>query len=234
MNIISYFKEADITLDKGAFSKFEKFLEIFKEKNVQLNLSAIRKDKDIIIKHFIDSLLPIHFFDFEEHKTLIDIGAGGGFPSIPLAIYFPSLEVTINDSIEKKLKAVSEFAQKLDLKNVQTLPGRIEDFGNDEKWREHFDIATLRAVALMPTALEYAAPMVKENGYIVLYKGNTYKEELHQSKNAIEKLNLTLESVHVTELPENQGERAILIFTKETRTSDDYPRAVGEAKKNPL
>lgn len=234
MNLMRYFREADISLDPRAFQQFESLLELFKEKNKELNLSALKEDKDIIVKHFVDSLLPIHNFDFAKLRNLIDIGSGGGFPGIALGIYFPQLQITVNDSVEKKMRAVGEFAKKLNLSNVHTLPGRAEDIGQEKKWRESFDCATLRAVALMPIALEYAAPLIKDKGYIVLYKGNTYKEELAQSKNALKELHLTLESVHLAELPENMGERAILVFKKTQPTSIKYPRSVGIAKKTPL
>lgn len=234
MNVMSYFREADLSLDPRVFQQFQTLLELFKEKNNELNLSALKEDKDIIVKHFVDSLLPIHYFDFIKIKNLIDIGSGGGFPGIALGIYFPELEITVNDSVEKKMRAVGDFAKKLNLSNIHTLPGRVEDIGHTKKWRESFDCATLRAVALMPIALEYAAPLIKEKGYIVLYKGNTYKEELEQSKNAMKELHLKLESVHLAELPENMGERAILVFQKEQATPAKYPRAVGIAKKTPL
>lgn len=232
--IETLFAEAGIPVNKKQLEQFSQLLGLFKYHNAQLNLSAIRQDEDIIVKHFVDSLLPILYFDLEQSNTLFDIGSGGGFPGLPLGIFYPHLEVTINDAVEKKMHAVMSMAQDIGLSNVLTLPGRAEDIGRDSAHREQYDIVTARAVALMPIVLEYAAPLLKVGGKIILYKGETYQDEIVQSRRALDELHLEVESVHIAELPQNMGERAIIVFNKSAPISEEYPRRVGVPKKKPL
>lgn len=227
-------KIAGIALNADQEVLFGKLVKLFAEKNKQLNLSAIRDEKGIVIKHLIDSLLLTKCMDFSQIHTAIDIGSGGGFPALPLAIYFPNLKVTVNDAIQKKMKAVKEMSEELKITNIETLVGRAEELAHRKDLREQFDVVTLRAVALIPIALEYACGFVKPNKYIVLYKGNTYKEELEAAKNAMKVLSLKLEKVCTFDLPENSGQRAILIYKKTKKLSSIYPREIGTPKKYPL
>lgn len=161
----SIFQKHDIELSGEELETFQKFLEIFKETNAQINLSAIRDDAGIIEKHFVDSIMLAAFFDiteeFPDGAKVADLGTGGGFPGIPLAIITPEAEFTLIDSVAKKLKCIDDFIEKLDLTNVDTLCGRAEDIGRDPEHREYFDMVVSRATAYFPTLLEYVLPLLK-------------------------------------------------------------------------
>ncbi len=166
--MLEAFKKYNIELEKDELEKFEKFLRLFKEKNSQINLSAIREDQDIIEKHFIDSIILNTFMDFEENAIpdsaeveVADMWTGWGFPLIPLAIVNPNVNFTWIDSVWKKLKAVEEFAEKLNLKNIKTINSRAEELGQKPKYRESFDFVVSRATAYFPTLLEFVIPILK-------------------------------------------------------------------------
>lgn len=233
-SIKQYFQEAQIPLTEDQLQKLSTLLHVFKAKNAELNLSAIRDDNDIVIKHFVDSLLAVDVIDFSEVQTLLDIGAGGGFPGVPLALYFPNLQVTLNDSVAKKMNAVQSLIDGTEVTNATTEIGRCEDLACSSQFRGQFDVVTARAVALLPIVMEYAAPLLRVGGKFIAYKGSTYQEELQQSENAMKQLHMELSSVSIKQLPQDMGERALLVFEKTAPTSDEFPREVGMAKRKPL
>jgi 16S rRNA (guanine527-N7)-methyltransferase len=159
MNLQEIFASYQLELSPEEAGKFEQFLIMFKETNSQINLSAIRDDEGIIEKHFIDSCMLSVFAEL--HGRVADMGTGGGFPGIPLAITHPDAKFTLIDSVAKKLKCVDEFAHKLGLKNVSTLSGRAEEIGQNKDYRHSFDFVVSRATAYFPTLLEYALPLLK-------------------------------------------------------------------------
>ena len=186
------FKKYNLELETHEMEKFEKFLEIFKEKNSQVNLSAIRDDEGIIEKHFIDSIMLNIFLDFEpafewQKVKVADLGTGWGFPLLPLGIINPEVEFTGIDSVGKKLKAIDEFAQELGLTNIKTINGRAEDLWQNIEYREQYDYIVSRAMAFLPTLLEFCIPLLKVWGIFVAYKLND-KEELKSAKKALSRL----------------------------------------------
>ena len=210
-----------IELEEQELKKFEKFLEIFKEKNSQINLSAIRDDEWIIEKHFIDSIMLNVFFDIEDWYKVADLWTGGWFPLIPLAIINPQAKFTGIDSVWKKLKAIDEFAEKLELTNIKTLNWRAEVIWQNLDHRESFDLVVSRATAYMPTLLEYVIPLLKVWWIFAAYKLQD-KEELTASKKALTRLWAKIMKIKNYEI--NWQERTIIFIEKIAKTHSKYPR----------
>lgn len=219
------FKKYDIVLEESEISKFKKFLEIFKEKNSQINLSAIRDDEWIIEKHFVDSVMLNIFLDFLEwdleNVKVADLWTWWGFPLIPLAIINKNVSFVWIDSVWKKLKAIDDFVKNLELKNVKTLNGRAEDIWQNMNYRESFDFVTSRATAYLPTLLEYAIPLLKVGWIFCAYKLED-KEELTASKKALQKLSTKILKVKNYEI--DGQKRVIIFFEKLEKTNLKYPR----------
>ncbi|ATU05896.1 16S rRNA (guanine(527)-N(7))-methyltransferase RsmG [Candidatus Gracilibacteria bacterium HOT-871] len=228
-----FFKKYKIELEKEELEKFEKFLEIFKQKNSQINLSAIRDDNGIIEKHFVDSVMLNIFLDFLEieNPKVADLGTGGGFPLIPLAIVNPEVNFVGIDSVGKKLKAIDEFVEELELKNVKTLNGRAEEIGQNLDYRENFDFVVSRATAYLPTLLEYAIPLLKVGGIFCAYKLED-KEELKSAKKALTRLGTKILKVKNYRLADQ--DRTIIFFEKLEKTHTKYPRKNGIPLQNPI
>lgn len=223
------FKKYSIELEKEEIEKFEKFLEIFKETNSQINLSAIRDDAWIIEKHFIDSIMLNIFIELE--WKVADMWTGGGFPLLPLAIINKDVDFTGIDSVWKKLKAIDDFAQKLELTNVKTLNGRAEEIWQNLEYRESFDFVTSRATAFFPTLLEYVIPLLKVWWVFCAYKLDD-KEELKSAKKALSRLWAKIMKVKNYKLADQ--ERTIVLIEKISKTHIKYPRKVGVPLANPI
>lgn len=210
--------------------KFEKFYNFLVQENEKFNLTAITEKSEVYEKHFSDSIASID--EITSGANIIDVGAGAGFPSIPLAILKPDCKFTLIDSLNKRINFLNELKNLLSLQNVECFHTRIEDFA--QKNREKYDFCIARAVAPLPTLLEYTAPFVKVNGKVIAYKGLNFEEELDNSKNAINKLNLELEKT-VKYTLENCGQkRVLLIFTKKGKTPSIYPRKNNKPRTNPI
>lgn len=233
------FEKYNIELDSQELKKFEKFLEIFNNKNAQINLSAIRDEEWIIEKHFVDSIMLNIFLDLATHFPsqvwkeikVADLWTGWGFPLIPLAITNPLVKFTWIDSVWKKLKVIDEFIKELNLKNVKTLNWRAEEIGQNLDYRENFDFVVSRATAFLPTLLEYAIPLLKVWWIFVAYKLDD-KEELKSAKKALIKLWAKILVVKTYTL---SNQRRTLIFVEKTeKTNMKYPRKVGIPLAKPL
>ena len=173
------------------------------------------------------------YLEIKNCKTLLDIGTGGGFPAVPIAIAFPEINVIGVDSINKKIKFINEIATTLKLKNLSGIVSRTEELPSTMK--ETFDIVASRAVAPLNVILEYAAPYLKTNGYFVAYKSKIVNDEIEQAQNALNVLNCKLEDVINYELPlEENYDRNLVIIKKIKKTPAEYPRRAGLAKSNPL
>lgn len=218
-----------LELSNEELLKFEKFLSIFMETNSQINLSAIRDADGIIEKHFIDSLMLAIFMDIE--WKVADMGTGGWFPGIPLAITHPEADFTLIDSIGKKLKCVDNFATQLELDNVDTLNGRAEEIGKNIEYREQFDLVVSRATAYFPTLLEYVIPLLKVGWVFAAYKLND-KEELKSAKKALSRLWAKIMKVKNYTLADQN--RTIVFIEKISKTHLKYPRKVGIPLKEPI
>lgn len=211
-------------------ANFKEFIRLFEEYNTHTNLMSKNDVQKLEVKHIPDSLAVKTFFEkYETPKNILDIGTGGGFPSVPIAIEYANINVFALDSIAKKIKFIEDVKENLNLTNLFPICTRIEDF--DKK--EFFDAVTSRAVADLSVILEYSAPFVKKNGYIIAYKSKTADEELILAANAIKILGLNfIEKIDVSRIDEEN--RCLLIFKKTKTTPKKYPRPNNTARKRPL
>jgi len=232
------FKKYEIELEEAELKKFEKFLEIFMEKNTLINLSAIREKDAIIEKHFVDSIMLNTFYDFSELKTqenkkikVADMWTGWGFPLIPLAIINPEIDFIWIDSVAKKLKVIEEFALNLELKNISTLAWRAEIIWQNPKYRESFDLITSRATAFFPTLLEYTIPLLKVWWLFVAYKLDD-KEELKSAKKALSRLSSKI--LKIKNYTIDWQKRTLVFIEKLHPTHKMFPRKDWIPLKNPI
>ncbi|MCL6571000.1 MAG: 16S rRNA (guanine(527)-N(7))-methyltransferase RsmG [Bacillus sp. (in: Bacteria)] len=227
-------REKGIILTKEQLDQFEKYYQILVEWNEKMNLTAITDKADVYLKHFYDSISAAFYFDFTKPFHLCDVGAGAGFPSIPLKIVFPQLEVTIVDSLNKRISFLNHLANELTLKNVHFIHDRAETFGVNPNYREGFDVVTARAVARMSVLSELCLPLVKVGGHFLAMKAAHAKDELEMGQKAITTLGGRVEKIVTFTLPMEESERTILIIKKETRTPKKYPRKPGTPGKTPI
>ena len=223
--------ELGINLTEEQLNQLDIYCNFLLEYNSHTNLTAIKEDDQVYLKHFYDSLTFIKALDVTKYDNLIDIGTGAGFPGMVLKIAFPELEVTLLDSNNKKINFLQELSNKLELKKVNFFHGRAEDFCI--KNRESFDIVTARAVTNMTALSELCLPLVKVNGYFIALKGSN-QEELEESKNAIKILGGQIEDTINFWLPYEVGERNIVRIKKQKNTPKEYPRRYDKIVKKPL
>ena len=176
MDFNQLLKEIDITLSDRQLEQFAIYFKFLVEYNEVVNLTAITEEEEVYIKHFYDSILLSKVIDLSEVKTLCDVGAGAGFPSIPLKILYPELNVTIVDGLDKRIKFLTLLSEKLGLSNLNLVHGRAEEYAKDH--RESFDVVTARAVARFNVLNELCIPLVKIGGYFVSMKGKNADEEI--------------------------------------------------------
>lgn len=222
-----------IELSDRQLQQFADYYELLAERNKVMNLTAITEFKEVVDKHFIDSLSLVKVIGLSREKVL-DLGTGAGFPGIPLKIVFPDIDLVLLDSLNKRLLFLQEVIEKLALKKVRTLHGRAEDFGRDVKYREQFDLCVSRAVAKLSSLAEYCLPYVKTGGYFISYKSGKAEEELEMAENAIKTLGARLERVKGFVLPGTDMERSLIVLKKLLQTPKAYPRSAGKPAKEPL
>jgi len=227
-------QEKGIALSEKQLDQFETYFTTLVEWNEKMNLTAITEKTDVYLKHFYDSITASFFFDFSKPFHLCDVGAGAGFPSIPLKIVFPHIEVTIVDSLNKRISFLNHLANVLNLENIHFVHDRAETFGVNPAYRESFDVVTARAVARMSVLSEFCLPLVKVGGHFLAMKALHAKEELDTAQKAISTLGGKLEKVHTFTLPMEDSERSILIIKKEKQTPKKYPRKPGTPGKSPI
>lgn len=228
---MSKIKEEKIKLTAKQEEKFEKFCKILKEYNEKFNLTSITDDEGIYEKHFTDSLKGEEFFPL--NAEVIEIGTGGGFPSVPLKIARDDLSFTLLEATEKKCGYLRIVGKELGFENFNVVCGRAEEFGKKEEFREKFDVATARAVARLNVLCEYCLPFVKKGGYFVAYKGDA-EEEIKEAEKAVEILGGKIVEIKDFVLSEKSGRRNIIVIKKERETPSEYPRLNGAIKKKPL
>ena len=221
-----------MNIDEEKAIKFEKYKDLLLEWNKKINLTAITEEDEIILKHFIDSCSILKYI--ENNQKIIDVGTGAGFPGIPLKIMNESLDITLVDSLNKRVNFLNEVIKELELKNIEAIHSRAEDIGKDDKYREKYDIATSRAVANLSTLLEYLMPFVKVNGMCICMKGPNIEEELNEAKKAIKEFGGKLEEVYNFKLPNSDIERNIIIVRKIEKIKLKYPRKAGIPAKEPI
>ena len=225
-------RKIDIMLSEEQLQKFYKYMKLLLEWNEKINLTAIIEPKEIILKHFIDSLSIIKYI--KNKNSLVDVGTGAGFPGIPIKIVLPEIKVILIDSLNKRITFLNEVISQLDLKYIEAVHSRVEDFARNKEYREKFDVATARAVAQLPIILEYLIPLTKVKGNIICMKGNKIDEEIKKSKKAISVLGGNLEKIDNFYLPDTDIERNIIIVNKVEKTSSKYPRKAGIPSNNPI
>lgn len=228
----SYSKKIDVMFNDEQLDKFYCYMNLLLEWNEKINLTAITNPEEVILKHFIDSLTINKYI--EENKSVVDVGTGAGFPGIPLKIYRPDIEVTLVDSLNKRINFLDEVISSLKLDNICTVHSRIEDFGKNNKYREKFDYVTARAVANMSVLSEYLIPIAKVDGKCICMKGSNVDEELNNGKTAIGILGGKIENVDEFYLPDSDISRNIIVINKIKSTPNKYPRKAGVPSKEPL
>ena len=226
--------ELGIELTDRQIEKFLLYYEMLVEWNGFMNLTAITEYDEVMKKHFIDSLSLIKAYDLNQEKKVIDIGTGAGFPGLVLKIAFPQLEITLLDSLNKRIQFLDAVIQNLSLTGVETVHGRAEDFAKPEKLRECFDLAVSRAVSNLSTLSEYCLPFVKQGGYFISYKSEKISEETEAAKNAITLLGGKIRKQVDFTLPDSDIYRNFLLIEKVSVTPKKYPRKAGLPSKEPL
>ncbi|WP_274365065.1 16S rRNA (guanine(527)-N(7))-methyltransferase RsmG [Paenibacillus thermotolerans] len=214
--------------------QFETYFRELVDWNERMNLTAITDREQVYVKHFYDSASLSFVVPLQEINTLADVGAGAGFPSIPLKILFPHLSVTIIDSLQKRIGFLTSLTKSLGLQDVHCVHGRAEDVGRDRAHRETYDMVTARAVARLSVLAEFCMPLVKVGGIFSAMKGADPQEELKEAQFAIRQLGGKVREEHSLELPEDGSKRHIIIIDKHKNTPKAYPRKAGTPLKSPL
>ena len=227
-----YLREINIEIEDEKINKFYKYMNLLIEWNEKINLTAITEQKDIIVKHFVDSLTISKYL--EKDESVVDIGTGAGFPGIPLAIINQANKFTLVDSLNKRINFLNDVKEKIELKNITTIHSRAEEFGQNKIYREKFDIAVSRAVAKLNVLVEYLLPTIKVGGKIICMKGSKIKEELDEAKFAVKELGGNIKYQEEFLLPETDIKRNIIIIEKIKNTPKKYPRKSGMPSRQPL
>lgn len=223
-------KENGIILDDTALDRFDTYAELLVEWNGKMNLTAITEPEEIEVKHFLDCLMLPKYFNLDYIQTVIDVGAGAGFPSVPLLIYKPDLCLTMMDAINKRLTFLDTAVHALGLE-AQLIHERAEVAGQDENYREKFDLATARAVAPMNVLAEYCLPFVKVGGYFVALKGSN--DDTEEAKNAIATLGGEIVDNILYKLNGTEP-RSIVVIKKISQTPTQFPRKSKKISTKPL
>jgi 16S rRNA (guanine527-N7)-methyltransferase len=226
--------EKGISLSPGQLEQFEIYYQTLVEWNEKMNLTAITDKEEVYLKHFYDSISAAFYFDFSKPIKLCDVGAGAGFPSIPLKIVFPSIELTIVDSLNKRISFLNHLANQLKIEHVRFIHDRAETFGVNPDHRETYDVVTARAVARMSVLSELCLPLVKQGGYFIAMKAAHASDELNTGKKAISLLGGTVENTYTFTLPIEESERNIIVIKKAKQTPKKYPRKPGTPNKMPI
>ena len=214
-------KKLGIILSKEKLEQLEKFYNLLIDWNAKMNLTRITEKEDVYLKHFYDSLTLVKVIDLTKNLTLCDVGSGAGFPGIVLKIVFPNLKITLIDSLQKRVNYLNEIIKELNLKEIEAIHTRAEDYAKNH--REEYDIVTARAVANLKSLSEICIPMVKENEYFISMKGNV-EEELIEANPMIETLGSKIEQIEEFFLPIENSSRALIKIKKIKKTSIKYPR----------
>lgn len=223
-----------ILLEQQQIAQFQTYYELLVEKNKVMNLTAITEKEEVIDKHFIDSIALKKAMDVTKPLKILDLGTGAGFPGIPLKIAYPNLNVTLLDSLNKRIKFLQEVIDALSLTSIHAIHGRAEDYAKQEAYREQFDLCVSRAVANLATLSEYCLPYVTCGGCFISYKSGAVEEELEQSKRAIQQLGGKVKEVVSFVLPETDIERTFVVIEKVKQTQKKYPRKAGLPSKEPI
>lgn len=230
--IKEYMNKINIEISDKQIEKFFDYMNLLLEWNEKINLTAITEPEDIILKHFVDCTTILKYIKDED--KIIDIGTGAGFPGIPLKILNEKLDITLMDSLNKRINFLNEIINKLDLKNIVAIHARAEELARNKRYREKFDIATSRAVANLSTLSEYMLPFVKKNGMVISMKGSNIEEEVKNAKKAIKILGGEIEKIDNFNLANTNNIRNIITIKKVVKTPKEFPRKAGKPSKEPI
>lgn len=228
-----YMKDSNFMLSQKQIDQFLKFEDLLVSWNKKMNLTGITKSDAIYEKHFVDSLTCFLTDHIKDDMKIIDVGTGAGFPGVPMKIYRPSLSITLLDALNKRLIFLQQVASDLEFENIDFLHGRAEDFGQDDDYRNSYDIVVSRAVADLPVLLEYCTPFLKVNGYFIAQKGSKVYEEIDGAKEALKTLNLEVEEIIPIQTKSIKSHH-LLVIKKIGETPSLYPRRAGKPIKKPL
>ncbi len=229
-------KYVGIVLTEEQCRSFFEYMNLLIEKNKVMNLTAITEPGEIILRHFVDSSMPIKFYGdkLNKNKFICDIGTGAGFPGLPLAILCPESSFVLNDTLGKRIYFLSDVIDKIKIENVKLIKARAEDFGHDKSYREKFDYVVSRGVSRISVLSEYSLPLVKLNGSMLSFKMYNCDEELSEGQNAIKKLGGMFHVKHTYSIVDGDPDRCILEIIKKEQTPKSYPRKAGTPGNKPL
>lgn len=215
-------------------NKYHKYMDGILEWNEKVNLTNITDPEEFVIKHFIDSIICVDYPEFAEAGKIIDVGTGGGFPGIPLALAAPDKEFVLMDSLNKRLKIIDELCSQIGIGNVTTVHARAEELAKNKAHREQYDLCVSRAVANMAVLAEYCLPFIKVGGYLMAYKGPDAEHEIEEARKALYLLGGQVEEVRQGNLKEFGIDHKVVIIKKVKNTPSKYPRKAGTPAKEPL
>lgn len=227
-------QQLHIALSEKQMEQFLQYYELLVEKNKVMNLTAITEFDEVVEKHFLDSVSLTKQLYLHQPLKVLDLGTGAGFPGIPLKIVFPELEITLMDSLNKRVLFLQDVISSLQLENIEAVHGRAEEAARNKKYRESFDLCVSRAVANISTLSEYCLPFVKIGGSFISYKSSTIEDELEDGKKGIAILGGKVKDVYKFTLPDSELQRSFVIIEKEKKTPKAYPRKAGTPSKEPL
>ncbi len=227
-----YLDEMDINLTEKQFESFYKYMNLLIEWNEKINLTAIVEPDEIILKHFVDSIIVSKHIS--KGAKIIDVGTGAGFPGIPLKILREDIEVVLLDSLNKRIKFLDLIIEETSLNKIKAIHGRAEEMAYNREYREQFDVSISRAVANMATLSEYLIPFVKIGGVDISMKAGNATEEISNAKKAIRVLGGNINKIEEYKLPNTEIERTIIIVEKINSTPKAYPRKAGTPAKEPI
>ncbi|WZL81529.1 16S rRNA (guanine(527)-N(7))-methyltransferase RsmG [Vallitaleaceae bacterium 9-2] len=227
-------KALNIQLNAKQEEQICHYYEKLKEWNAVMNLTAIVDEVDFAQKHVVDSITSAKFYDFSKIDTVIDLGTGAGLPGIPLKIVFPHLQMTLVDSLNKRINFLNELIDELGLVDIVAIHGRAEEVGKDPQYREQFDCCVSRAVSQLAVLSEYCIPFVKVDGCFIAYKSVNTEEEIKDAEYAIETLGATIHKIEDIDLYSGQMPRRFVFIDKKVNTQERYPRRAGVPQKKPL
>ncbi len=228
------FSSAGLTLNERQIEQFATFFAELLCWNKQFNLTAITEEKEVIIKHFYDSALGLRVWDWLGNEKVLDLGTGAGFPGIPLKLMCPEIQVTLVDSLQKRVGFLQHMVNLLSLSGTEAIHGRAEELGKDKVYRGKYNVVVSRAVANLAVLVEYCLPFVQTGGAFLAYKGVDGEEELSTAGKAIIALGGEVTGVKTFDLPEGLGKRTIITIKKTKPTPAAYPRKPGMPGKKPI
>lgn len=239
--LVERLKKAKIEISDQQCYQLLQYYELLVERNKVMNLTAITEFKEVVDKHFVDSLALIALFGGQNEtkaavlgKSMIDLGTGAGFPGIPLKIVFPELKIVLLDSLNKRIMFLNDVINELGLENIDAYHGRAEEFGRQKNYREQFDFCVSRAVANLSTLSEYCLPFVKVGGSFIAYKSGSIEQEVNEARRAVRVMGGNLIEVKSFLLPQTDIERTLVHIKKSDQTPKAYPRKAGKPSKEPI